>query len=80
MRFYTQFTDVKKHETINAFLGNKSIVKFSMNNSENERETKEENIMVTSWQFTDPEKSLYEFDKNPYNSRAYQHMIGQLGE
>lgn len=33
MRFYTQFTDVKKHETINTFLGNKSLVKFNANPS-----------------------------------------------
>lgn len=41
MRFYTQFTDIKKHETINTFLGNKSVIKFTMNNNQNEKKTKE---------------------------------------
>ncbi len=54
MRFYTQFTDVKKHETLNSFAGlNSSHYKWKDLNSE-KYITEDENILVMSWQFTDP--------------------------
>lgn len=31
-----------------------------------------------SWQFTDPQKALTQFEKNPYNSKTYQFILNQL--
>ena len=49
MRFYTQFTDVKKHETLNSFAGlNSSHFKWKDIKSE-KYITEDENILVMSW-------------------------------
>jgi hypothetical protein len=61
-------------------LGHKSIFKIPdwEGNNRSERKTKEEKILVMSWQFTDPERALNEFEKNPYNNKTYKLLLSKL--